>query len=80
MWDVMNDAFQGQFYPKTATPSFMNDILPLLQQFSMAQWVNFGFFVAYGYRQPYDFLDKGYIAKLANPDQVYREYRRQIFN
>ena len=80
IWDVMDDAFQGSFYRQKAKPSFMQDIYPLLQQFSMAQWVNFGFYVGFGYHQPYDFGDKTYVAKLANPAPEYREYRRQIFN
>ncbi len=80
MWDVMEDAFQVAFYPPKEKPSFMKDIYPLLQQFSMAQWVNFGFYVAYGYNQAYDFENKDYVAKLANKADVYREYRRQIFN
>ncbi|WP_017327518.1 LodA/GoxA family CTQ-dependent oxidase [Synechococcus sp. PCC 7336] len=80
MWDVMEDTFQTAFFLPKAKPSFMQDIYPLLQQFSMCQWVNFGFYVGFGYNQAYDFENKDYIAKLANPDPVYREYRRQIFN
>ena len=80
MWDVMDDAFQNAFFPPKAKPSFMQDIYPLLQQFSMCQWVNFGFYVGFGYNQVYDFENQDYVGKLANPDPVYREYRRQIFN
>ncbi|MEL6867682.1 MAG: LodA/GoxA family CTQ-dependent oxidase [Bacteroidota bacterium] len=88
IWDVIFDASQGQFFPQKTVPSFMNDILPLLQQFSDAQWVNYGFYVNYGYQQPFDFNNKDYIAKLATittdkdgvVDDRFREYRRQIFN
>jgi hypothetical protein len=58
----------------------MYDIYPLLQQFSMAQWVNFGFYVGFGHHQPYDFNNQDFIGLLANPAPEYREYRRQIFN
>lgn len=80
MWDVMDDAFQGSFYPQKTNPSFMEDIYPLLRQFSMAQWVNFGFYVGFGYNQPYDFEDPDFVARLSDPAPEYREYRRQIFN
>jgi len=80
MWDVLDDAFRGQFYARKAKPSFQHDILPLLKQFTDSQWVNFGFYVAYGYNQPFDFDDNDFVAKLANPDDSFREYRRQLFH
>lgn len=80
MWDVMMDAFSGSFFPAKPKPSFSEDIYPLLQQFSMAQWVNFGFYVGFGYGGPYDFENTTLISRLSNPDPVFREFRRQIFN
>ena len=90
MWDVMVDAYHGAFWPTKLTPSFTHDIYPLLRQFSDTQWVNFGFYVGFGYHQAYDFTDRDYVAKLASkalkapkaPKALdeYREYRRQVFN
>ena len=68
------------FWPTKLTPSFTHDIYPLLRQFSDTQWVNFGFYVGFGYHQAYDFTDPDFAAKLANKAPEYREYRRQVFN
>jgi hypothetical protein len=89
MYDVIVDALTGLYLTRKTRPSFRNDIYPLLLQLSMTQWVNEGFYVAYGHAQPYDFADDGLIRKLAtvtapterDPDgDVYGEQRRQIFN
>jgi hypothetical protein len=80
MWDVMDDAFQGQFYKATDKPSFQYDILPLLQQFTAAQWVNYGFYVGFGYHQPFDFENDDLVAELSNADDAFREHRRQVFH
>lgn len=88
MYDVIVDALNNLYIPVKANPSFMEDIYPLLQQFSMNQWVNQGFYVAYGYQQPYDFTDLELLRRLSTVTKNrqgkttddYREYRRQIFN
>lgn len=88
MWDVITDALTGLYVPAKAKPSFRHDIYPLLAQFSDNQWVNQGFYVAYGYRQPYDFTNPELIRRLStitknesgHVTDDFREYRRQIFN
>ena len=88
MYDVIFDALQRSYTEQRQRPSFMNDIYPLLQQFSMNQWVNMGFYVAYGHNQAYDFTDCELLRRLSTittdhqgkVTDEYREYRRQIFN
>lgn len=88
MYDVMVDTLANHYLLPKPRPSFREDIYPLLQQFSMNQWVNQGFFVAFGYKQFYDFTDAEMIRKLSTVTKTvsgkltddYREYRRQIFN
>jgi hypothetical protein len=88
LYDVITDALSGLYIAPKSQPSFTHDIHPLLKQLSMNQWVNQGFYVAYGYAQPYDFTDHETIRRLStitvDPNGTvtddYREYRRQIFN
>jgi hypothetical protein len=82
MFNVITDALAGSLLPKPSKPSFTKDILPLLSQFHMAQWVNFGFFVQFGWRGPNDFLRPDVLTKLAaapGKDDPYLEMRKQIF-
>ena len=85
MYDLMYDTFVGKWLQPPTKPSFTEHIYPLLQQFAMAQWVNKGFFVQYGWGAPYDFMDPELLAKLSFlPDgkdrDEYQELRRQIFH
>jgi hypothetical protein len=89
LYDVLYDAFAGKFLPsassKTWTPSFRNDILPLLQQMVDAQWVNAGFLNAFGWEAPNDFTRADLLDRLSKPkpahgDDPYRELRVQLFN
>jgi L-Lysine epsilon oxidase N-terminal/L-lysine epsilon oxidase C-terminal domain len=89
LYDVLYDTFAGGFLPaassKTWTPSFRNDILPLLQQMVDAQWVNAGFLNAFGWEAPNDFTRADLIDRLSKPkpaqgDDPYRELRVQLFN
>src|SRR5258706_4676531 len=61
----------------------MCDILPLFRQFHQAQWVNFVFFVQFGWMGPNDFLRPDFLQKLATPpagnEDPFLEVRRQIF-
>lgn len=88
MFDVITDALSGMYIAPKKQPSFQGDLLPLFQQFSQNQWVNQGFYVAYGFKQPYDFTAPEFIRRLAvvtkdadgKVTDEYAEYRRQIFN
>jgi L-Lysine epsilon oxidase N-terminal/L-lysine epsilon oxidase C-terminal domain len=82
MYDVIRDAVSGSLLPKPQKPSFQQDILPLLRQFNEAQWVNFGFFVQFGWHGPNDFLRPDVLRKLAaapGKTDEFQEMRRQIF-
>ena len=84
MYDVIADAVSGSLLPKpTGKPSFTRDILPIFQQFHEAQWVNFGFFVQFGWLGPNDFVRPDVLKKLSTPPQgnsdPFGEMRRQIF-
>ena len=89
LYDVLYDTFADGFLPAASatswTPSFRNDILPLLQQMVDAQWVNAGFLNAFGWEAPNDFtradlIDRLSKAKPAHGDDPYRELRVQLFN
>ena len=91
MYDLIYDTLSGgangignaQYIVPKEKPSFKDDIYPLLHQFVDSQWVNKGFFAAYGKGQAYDFENPSTIHKLSfipeNGDP-YQENRRQIFN
>jgi hypothetical protein len=82
MYDVIYDALYTAWfrYKPIPAPSFKKDILPLLLQFSSTQWVNYGFFVQFGWTGPNDFSRKDYIAKLGEPGSEFQELRTQIFH
>jgi hypothetical protein len=83
MYDVIVDAISGSLLPAPAEPSFTRDILPILRQFHEAQWVNFGFFVQFGWKGPNDFMQPEVLKKLSTVPQgkldPFGEMRRQIF-
>lgn len=84
MYDVIYDALVGMLLPTPpGPPSFQNDILPTLQQFCDAQWVNFGFFVQFGWLGPNNFVRPDVLRKLSTPadgqNDPFAEMRRQIF-
>ncbi len=84
MYDVIANAVSGSLLPRpTGKPSFTRDILPIFRQFNEAQWVNFGFFVQFGWQGPNDFLRPDVLQKLSTPPQghvdPFAEMRRQIF-
>jgi len=70
MYDVMEDMFinptsRALWRPFPKTIYFTQHILPIFQQFSDAQWVNYGFSVQFGYDGPFDFTRKEFLEKLA---------------
>ncbi len=83
MYDLLVDTYQGWWMGMPRRPSFRRDIYPILERFAMTQWVNHGFLSQFGWGAPNDFLDPGYVTKLAHVVgryDAYRELRRQIFN
>lgn len=83
MYDLLVDTYQGWWMGMPPRPSFRRDIYPIFERFAMTQWVNQGFLAQFGWGAPNDFLDPGYVAKLAckvGPHDAYQELRRQVFN
>lgn len=80
MRDVMVDAYQNLWMGPPETVSFEEHILPIFEQFCQAQWVNYGFYVQFGWDGPNDFMRSSYCAKLASNAPQYAEVRRQLFN
>ena len=71
---TMNDVMEDMFINPTSrsywrnlpdTVYFTRHILPILQQFSDAQWVNYGFAVQFGFDGPFDFTRKEFLEKLS---------------
>lgn len=74
---TMLDTMQDMFYGTTLQPyralwrpfpspiSFTKHILPIFQQFSDAQWVNYGFAVQFGHDAPFDFTNRDFLKKLS---------------
>lgn len=82
MYDVMYDAFNGPWLKAVKKPSFTGHILPILRQFCDSQWVNFGFYVQFGWGGPNDFMRPNYLHKLSTITEgdIYAEARLQLFN
>lgn len=78
MYDVMYDTV-AKWWVKPGTPSFTDDILPLLEQLVDAQWVNAGFLAQFGWGAPNELTRPEMLRKLASPDVAYQELRRTIF-
>ena len=85
MYDVIFDALAGLSLAAPETPSFRNDILPLLEQCVQAQWVNDGFLTTFGWDGPWRFTADELLRRLSQPkpehgDDAFRELRIQVFN
>jgi len=80
LYDVLVDAYQTWWMNAPKPVSFTRDIYPILHRFCQHQWVNFGFFLQFGWNSPYDLMRPDYIAKLADKSKVSKELRTQIFN
>jgi hypothetical protein len=72
--------------PAPETPSFTQEILPVLSRLSNLKWVNKGFDTMFGKGSPMDFDDPAFITKLAHkplkPEDTdpHSELRQVIFN
>jgi hypothetical protein len=76
-YDVIEDV--GSL-PRLGEVEFWRHVFPILSRLSRMQWVNYGFFVEFGWESPWNFLDPDTLAQLAQPDENAAELRRQIFN
>lgn len=87
LYDLLVDTYvQCGWMTTPQTPSFFDDVLPILRRLSNLQWVNKGFAAVYGKGGPMDFDNRDLIAKLAlGPDPAtgsdpYAELRQAICN
>lgn len=81
MWDLMRDvAISAGLLPKPLRPSFNTDIRPLFERLSRLQWVNAGFFAAFGWQAPNDFTRPQWMERLASSSPDTQEMRRTIAN
>lgn len=81
MYALMTDlAIRAGQLPAPTTPSFQNDILPILKAMCDLQWMNAGFAAGFGYGMPQNFLAPDYLKRLAMPGDTYKELRRTITN
>lgn len=65
---------------KPARPSFYQHIYPLLERFTVNQWVNGGFARDFGWGSLSDFTRADLLAQLNNPSLLSRPLRQNIFN
>lgn len=81
MWDLMRDLFvaEGQL-DVAARPSFQRDIRPIFERLSRLQWVNAGFAAAFGWGGSTPFSQPVWMARLADPSDIQREWRLTLFN
>jgi len=87
LYDVLYDAYQNKWLTPVATPSFTEHVCPLLRQFSECQWVNWGFYLQFGWGAPNDFRRPDYLYKLSTITRdasgvtdVYKELRLQVLH
>ena len=82
LYDVLVDALQVWWIIRLPSDpvSFTRDIYPILERFCQYQWVNFGYFIQFGWRAPFDLMRQNYIQKLAEKSVAAKELRTQIFN
>lgn len=87
LYDVLDDAYQNKWLTPVAKPSFARHIYPLLCQFSGLQWVNWGFYLQFGWGAPNDFKRPDYVYKLSTVTRdrdgitdVYKELRLQVLH
>ncbi|HEX7645078.1 MAG TPA: LodA/GoxA family CTQ-dependent oxidase [Burkholderiaceae bacterium] len=81
MWDLMRDLFvsEGKL-AAPASPSFQDDIRPIFERLSRLQWVNAGFAAAFGWGGSTPFSQAEWMARLANPAEELKEWRRTLYN
>lgn len=84
IYDVLTDIYKGQWdgvwSDTDKEVSFTHDVLPILARFNNLQWVNYGFFVQFGWKAPYDFSQTDFLQKLSKTGKEFQELRRQIYH
>jgi hypothetical protein len=87
LYDVLVDTYQNKWLMPVTRPSFREHIYPLLRQFNDTQWVNWGFYLQFGWGAPNDFQRADYLHKLSTITRdhsgitdVYKELRLQVLH
>lgn len=81
LYDIAYQAYLDAHPPPTPLlVSFMRDIYPIFARFDRLQWVNQGFFEAYGWQGQVSLLDPTLLAQLASSDPSNAAARQSIFN
>jgi hypothetical protein len=65
--------------PPPPAVSFTNDIYPIFERLVRHQWVNYAFFIEYGWGAPSDFTADAWITRLADNSDRQREFRNLLF-
>lgn len=78
--DVLTDIYQMYYFYPPPPVSFTRDIMPILLRLSDLQWVNFGYFLKFGWGSPFDFTRPDYLRRLANTNPDFNEVRVQLVN
>jgi hypothetical protein len=80
LYEVLFDAYQGYFLDQVQKVSFNQHIWPILRRLCELQWVNFGYFLKFGWGAPFDFTRDDYLRRLASSDPDFNELRLQLLN
>ena len=81
MYDVVyNMSVEQNWVKKPKMPDFYEHIFPILSRMSLTQWVNQGFFMAFGQNSPADFNDPKLIKQLSSTDKKDEWLRKRVFN
>jgi len=80
LFDVFEDSCLAWWVDPPKTVSFTRHIWPILNRFNELQWVNFGFFLQFGWKAPFDFTRQEYMQRLASKEARFKELRLQVFN
>lgn len=80
MYDVVYDLFNRQQWLKAPEqPNFWENIYPVFERMTQAQWVNHGFFMLFGTNSPADFTTPEMIEQLSDPSPKNKTFREKIF-
>jgi L-Lysine epsilon oxidase N-terminal/L-lysine epsilon oxidase C-terminal domain len=76
---LLQAAIDGGYNMLPATPSFWNDIYPILKRLPLNQWVNATVFFQHGWGSPGDLSNPAMIAQLNNTGEASLALRRSLF-
>ncbi|MBI1323542.1 hypothetical protein GC170_10200 [bacterium] len=79
LYDVMYSVALQMGAQSPAKPSFVRQILPLLQRSVLYQWTNRGVFLANGWGSPGNFMRPDFLRALASPAPRNQAIRQEVF-